>query len=244
MYTNTFITKYGNMTCFANDIVFNSELKNGKIYEEELIKDNIIPLFHNKNKEKNVILDIGSHIGSHTLIYSNLIKNSQIFAFEPQKEIFNLLEKNVNDNNLQNVKIFNNAVGHYNMDAYISNMLYDGYNCIVEYNTHKTFNYGGIGLGEYGEPTKMVTIDSLNLDSCDYIKIDVEGAEILVLIGGVNTITNFKPYIWFEKTDKIVTDEMKRSLNIDFELPNIFEFLNNIGYKFKPINNDNYLAYI
>ena len=37
---------------------------------------------------------------------------------------------------------------------------------------------------------KMVTVDSLNLENVDYMKIDVEGAESLVLLGAAETIKN------------------------------------------------------
>jgi FkbM family methyltransferase len=241
MYKGEFHTKYGKLTCFLNDIVFYSSLRNGKIYEEELIINNIIPLLNNKEDNK-VILDIGSHIGSHTILYSRLVKNSEIYSFEPQKEIFNLLKENVINNNLLNVKIFNNAVGHIITDTNMSNFLYDGYDCKIEYNTSKTLNYGGIGLGENGEKVKMITIDSLELNKCDYIKIDVEGSEILVLMGGINTILKFKPIIWFEKTDKKVTDEMKRNLKINFELKDTCDVLTNIGYNLYKIDDCNYLA--
>jgi len=242
MYKESFLTKYGKISCFLNDCVFYSSLKEGKIYEEDLIINNIIPLL-NKNEKEKIILDIGSHIGSHTILYSKLIKNIKcIYSFEPQKEIFKLLEDNINNNNLPNVKIFNNAIGHILTDTTMSSFLYDGYDCKIEYNTSKTLNYGGIGLGENGEKIKMITIDSLELDNCDYIKIDIEGSEILALMGGINTITKFKPIIWFEKTDKIVTDEMKRSLNINFKLKDPCNFLTDIGYNLKKIDENNYLA--
>ncbi len=241
MFKNTYVTKYGKMTCFKNDIVFNECLKKGKIFEEELILNNIIDLLNNNDNNK-ILLDIGSHIGSHSIIYSKLIKNSYIYAFEPQKEIFNLLEQNVKDNNLTNIKLFNNAVGHKTIKTTLSKNLYDGYNCNIEYNTNKSFNYGGIGLGEKGEQVEMITIDELNLDKCDYIKLDIEGAEILALIGGIETIKKFKPIIFFEKTDKIVSQEMINSLNINFEIQDTTFFLSNLGYKYKYIDNNNILA--
>ena len=76
MYSKKFITQYGSMTCFKNDIVFYTHLYAGKIYEEELIIDNIIPILNNITNGNNIIiLDIGSHIGSHTLLYSKLVPN-------------------------------------------------------------------------------------------------------------------------------------------------------------------------
>jgi FkbM family methyltransferase len=237
---NTYFTKYGNITCYNNDIVFSSLLSRGQIYEEELILNKIIPLLKNKNKQI-VMLDIGAHIGTHSILYSQLL-NCNILAFEPQSKIFNILKKNINDNNLQCVNIFNCAVGHINTVTTMSNMLYDGYNCKIEYDTNKILNYGGIGLGKDGELVQMINIDSLNLLGCDYIKIDVEGAEILALMGAKKTIEQFKPVIWFECTDKVVSQEMIESLNIDFNIPSVNDYLKSFGYKIYNLDQHNLIA--
>ena len=243
-----FNTKYGTIKVLQNDVAFVSELKKGKLYEEDLIVNKLVPLLQNKQNNSNddiIILDIGSHIGTHSLIYKSFIKNCKILCFEPQKPIFDLLNFNINTNNLANVITYNNAVGHEVMNTQLSNMLYDGYNCIIDYNNnHRPFNYGGIGLGENGEKINMITIDSLNLERCDYIKIDVEGAEILVLMGAVNTIKKYKPTIFFEHTDKNVSDEMKKGMNIVFDVPDIFDYLKGFDYTINRVDDNNYLAFI
>jgi len=124
----------------------------------------------------------------------------------------------------------------------MSKMLYDGYDCEIEYDTNKTLNYGGMGLGKNGEKVQMIKIDDLNLPGCDYIKIDVEGAEILALIGAKTTIETYKPVIWYEHTDKFVTQEMIESLNIDFEIPSVNVFLQSLGYKIYNLDQYNLLA--
>jgi FkbM family methyltransferase len=60
------------------------------------------------------------------------------------------------------------------------------------------------------------TIDSLNLDSLDFLKIDVEQAEMMVIEGAINTIRKYKPVIEFEN---------KRGENL-----HVLEFLEKIGY--------------
>lgn len=238
----TFQTKYGNITCYKNDVEFYKVLSSGKVYEEDMIVTNIIPLLTNDNEEK-VILDIGGHIGSHSLIYSKLV-NCKIHAFEPQKKIYELLKMNVENNNLTNCEINNCAVGHKETVTTLSNMIYDGYDCEVEYDISKPLNYGGLGLGKNGEEVKMITVDSLQLLKCDYIKMDVEGAEILVLMGATETINKFKPLIWFESTDKKVSSEMKESMGIDFELEDVPQYLhNNYGYRFYKLDDYNILGF-
>ena len=88
----------------------------------------------------------------------------------------------------------------------------------------------------------MISIDSLDLERCDYIKIDVEGAEILVLTGALNTINKYHPIIFFEETDKILSTEMIESMNINsvFETPR--ELLLKNGYHITNIDNNNCLA--
>ena len=238
---NTYSTKYGKFTCYNNDIVFSSSLQKGEIYEEYLIVDRIIPLLQNIGNEIT-ILDIGGHIGTHTILYSKLL-NCKILTFEPQKKIYDILMQNIKDNQLTNCITYNCAVGHDNITTTMSNMLYDGYNYEIKYDTNKIFNYGGIGLGKNGESVNMITIDSLNLEKCDYMKIDVEGAEILVVMGAFETIKKFKPMIWFEQTDKTVSDEMKDSMNINFKLQNVKEYLSQFGYNFYTLNEGNILAF-
>ena len=239
---NTYSTKYGKITCYNNDIVFSSLLQNGEIYEESLILEYIIPLLQKRSDKEITILDIGGHIGTHTIIYSKLL-NCKVLTFEPQQKIYEILTKNVEDNQLTKCITYNCAVGHNNIQTTLSNMLYDGYDCEIVYDTNKIFNYGGIGLGKNGESVNMITIDSLKLEQCDYMKIDVEGSEILVVMGAFETIRKFKPLIWFEQTDKFVSDEMKSSMNISIELQTVQEYLSQFGYTFYKLNEGNILAF-
>jgi len=62
----------------------------------------------------------------------------------------------------------------------------------------------------------MITIDELNLDGCDFIKIDVEGFEWGVLLGAIETIKKYKPIIFYEYADKYMTPEMCKIANIEY----------------------------
>jgi precorrin-6B methylase 2 len=59
-----------------------NELKCGKVHDKNLILNNIIPFL--QNDKSKIILDIGSHIGSHSIMYANILNNCKIYAFEPQ----------------------------------------------------------------------------------------------------------------------------------------------------------------
>ena len=50
-----------------------------------------------------VILDIGAGFGMYSLLFSRLYPNNQIIAFEPDPVLFNLLEKNIKINKINNI---------------------------------------------------------------------------------------------------------------------------------------------
>merc|ERR1711991_371808 len=60
----------------------------------------------------DVVFDIGSNIGVFTVPFAKKVGElGQVYAFEPQKVIYDLLQDNVNKNKLKNVKIFNVGMG-------------------------------------------------------------------------------------------------------------------------------------
>jgi FkbM family methyltransferase len=236
-----FQTSHGIMYALPNDEAFVKSLACGRVFEEDIVLKSVLPHI-TASPGKKVVLDVGGHIGSHTLLYAKYIPDSIVYTFEPQSVLFAILEKNIQANGLPNVRLYNNAVGHECRRCTMSKMLYDGYDCDIDYNTNKNLNYGGLQLGKNGEPTTMITIDSLKLPQCDYIKIDVEGAESLVLIGASETIQKFKPIIFFEYTDKRVNEEMKTSMGIATGVPDPVDFLLQQGYTITNIDENNKIA--
>jgi hypothetical protein len=73
----------------------------------------------------------------------------------------------------------------------------------------------------------------MNLTNVDYIKIDVEGSELNVLKGAINTIKQSSPIIEFEY-NKCALD----LFNITYK--DIETFLNNLNYVFDKRFDDNY----
>ena len=234
-------TPHGKMNCFENDVAFVHSLKQRKVFEEDMVLGTLVPMI-NAVEGKKVILDIGAHIGSHSLLYSKYIPDCEIHAFEPQTELYTLLVRNMDVNSLSNVKTYNMCVGHASRMCSMSKMLRDGYDCEIDYATTKSLNYGGMQLGLGGELTTMITVDSLHLQNCTYMKMDVEGAEPLVIMGALETIRKYKPIIFFEQTDKCVNDEMKASLSIDFDVPSSVPLLEKEGYTITNVDDNNKIA--
>lgn len=139
----------------------------------------------------NVVLDIGTNIGNHTLFYLLENKASKVYCFEPVQTTFSILEKNIKINNIEKkVSLSNVGIGQKKGHAIISN-----------YDSH---NIGGttIESDEDGE-INIIAIDEITFPSkIALVKIDVEGFELNVIKGMINTLNDHKPYITIEIRDK------------------------------------------
>jgi FkbM family methyltransferase len=136
-----------------------------------------------------VVADVGANIGSHTLLYSQLVgAEGRILAFEPQPKIFHMLCANLALNAVGNVTTYQAGVGQEIGTMRVSTPIED-----------KRVNFGGISLGDEGtEVVSIVTLDSLKLDRLDFVKVDVEGMEEAVIRGGAETLKRLKPKLYIE----------------------------------------------
>lgn len=204
------LKKYQPIASYSYDYISQTIAIDG-VYE---IKDLELINSFLKNKFPDVLkgtcLDIGANIGNHTLFYAKYFNN--IFSFEPLPMNFKLLEINTND--LKNVKIFNYAIGAENFSR---DFFYDYRN--LGGSSFKNINHDS--LNKLSLPIKK--LDDLNLDlvNVTFIKLDVEGSEIDVIKGGLNTIKKTFPIIAFEQQKN------------DFQngTSKVIEELKKIGYK-------------
>jgi hypothetical protein len=83
-------------------------------------------------------------------------------------------------------------------------------------------NFGGVELSSEpsgGTSVDIITIDSLNLDACRLIKIDVEGMETEVIAGGTKTIKRLRPILYVESDRKQNAAELILAiLGLDYRL--------------------------
>ena len=125
-----------------------------------------------------VVLDVGAHLGYYTRIFSQLVGESGVvFAFEPCPENYPILKHNLSAASFHNVKIINKAVSEQNGSA--SLFISSG---------HSMHSLNAGFEDEQGKvDVETIALDSFfaenNIDNVDFIKIDVEGAEPLVLRG-------------------------------------------------------------
>lgn len=201
-------TKYGYINVMTNDFIGKYFLKN-KYWDDDNINNILLVIKQNKS-----IIDIGANIGSHTLQYSKYIDDGcKVYSFEPQTFLFkNLLSKTVADNELKNVELFNCALGHKNIDGSMNKLCDKGRE--LNYNINSETNFGGLNLGKGGEKISIKTLDSFNFDNIGFIKIDVEGAEKLVILGAIQTLKRNRPIVLYENNYKQITNDMRKMFNL------------------------------
>ena len=198
----TYNTEYGLVTLYKNELWIGGEFQRGDYWDI----DTLLKLREYVNPNRN-ILEIGGHCGTSTLVYSSFLNNeNKIYVYEPQNNMYNLLVKNINQNNLQNKIIPNNlGVFCYEGNGKMNNIDIDATGCEVKkrYNEEidSACNFGGIGLGNDGEDIKLTTIDSMKLDDIGYIHCDAQGSENFIFSKGIETITKYRPVILYEDNE-------------------------------------------
>ena len=198
-FINNYNTKYGKISLYKNEIYIGDSFDKNIYWDE----DTLLKLKKYINPDRN-ILEIGGHCGTSTIVYSTFLNNNKkIYVFEPQKNMYNLLVKNINQNNLEYKIIpYNKGLFCYNGIGIMNDIDLDGGGGIVSkrYNEEIDMkcNYGGIGLGKNGEKIYLTTIDSLNLDDIGFIHCDAQGSENFIFSKSINTIRKFRPIILYE----------------------------------------------
>ena len=92
-------------------------------------------LFEQICKEGDIVIEVGANIGAHTVYLSKLVGKGVVFAFEPQRLVFQNLCANLAINSISNVFAYQEAVGEEN-----------GNIVIPECDFRKNNNFGGINI--------------------------------------------------------------------------------------------------
>ncbi|MBQ9479069.1 MAG: FkbM family methyltransferase, partial [Selenomonadaceae bacterium] len=135
----------------------------------------------------SVVVDVGANIGNHTLFFANELNAAKIIAFEPIASTFKILNFNIRLNRLDDrVELRNEGLSNR-----------QGRAAVGVYNPNNT---GGTVLNEEGNDgdISVMTLDALNLQSIALLKIDVEGMEMKVLEGALETIKRTRPIVFVE----------------------------------------------
>lgn len=189
---------------------------NFMVYDEAEEMDMILKLL----KPGDVVFDIGANVGWYTINILLKCKGTSVYSFEPIESSYQYLKKNLTLNNLNTDKAYNIGFSDENkkvkfyfdikfsMASSMANLREEEDTVLVDCEVKKLDDF---------------VSTMLSLERLDFIKCDVEGAELFVFKGAIETIKKYKP---------IIFSEMLRKWTAKFNYhPNqIIHFLKDLGY--------------
>lgn len=183
---------------------------NHEIYEAEEID-----LINKYFKGGGAFVDIGANVGNHSIVIGSRQEVTKLIAFEPNIKAFSQLAFNLAINNVMHkASIYNLALSNKKSLCKLS----------IPYGNH-----GGASISEKmpskGNIESELLVgtevgDAIVNEKVDFIKIDVEGHEVEVLLGLVKLLKNNKPNLFIEISHRESDDLYHR----------VEEILTPIGY--------------
>lgn len=180
------------------------------------------------------IVDIGGGVGDFTLLAASVHPENKVFVYEPTPSTYNLLTKNIQLNQITNVKSYPNAI--WSCDGEI----------LIDTEVGEPVQFTSQAITQAENPSSgKVIVTSYSMASlfqitgitkCDLMKFDCEGAEYEIL---------FKtPEEVLECIDRIVMEYHDNLL--EYTHLDILRFFRNKGYKVTVFPNvvHDYLGYI
>lgn len=170
-------------------------------------------------KSGDTCLDVGANFGYYSTLMSQSVgPRGKVFAFEPLPHTLEILKNNIILNEIENILVNSNALDEtagektlYLADIGIS---------------------GSFKLHKYSKSFKEFTCTSITLDSfviknaiksIDFIKADIEGAELAMIKGAKNTIITHQPILQLE-----IQESSTKLFN--YTTNEIFEYILELGY--------------
>lgn len=170
---------------------------------------NMLPILKPLLPEGGTVIDVGAFIGDHTEFYALRVgPKGVVIAFEPNPEAFECLWHNMQ--RYPNVICRGDAVSNSESPIFLQPDPNAG---AAHATTHPT-----------DTELKCVTIDSLLIKECHFIKLDCEGMEPLALHGARETIMKHRPTLLIEVNEGALARQ-------GFNGATIFAILKHYGYK-------------
>jgi len=202
---------------FSESYLLKRRLKRAinKNYEKEL---KIIERYSDKTKDA---LDIGVYRGVYTYKLSENFKT--VHSFEPNPLLYPYLEKNLNKI-IKNIKLYNVALSDKNNETELKLPLRT--TSMFKDNIEELFQLGAATIHPDNKiekykniPIKTKRLDDIGIkNSIGFIKIDVEGHEKNVVIGGKSLILKNKPVMLVEIEKKHTNKPIIETINFIKEL--------------------------
>lgn len=194
------------------------ETLNFEVYEEEETRE-VCRLV----KDGSTILDVGGNMGWYSILLASKFPNCEVHTFEPLPMTYDVLLQNIELNMLKNI-----TCNNFGISDQIGEFTF-------YFNANGSGNASQRNLSEADNTESLVcsvsTIDTyvqtLGLEPA-FIKIDIEGGELLALRGAAETIKSCRPTIFCE-----ILRKWCRAF--EYDPSDIFSLMRHHGYTCKAV---------
>lgn len=166
---------------------------------------------HVKMMEGETFIDVGANVGSYTLTVANAYrhKSVKVIAVEAHPDNFQALCRNIKANNFTNVNAINKAASDRKGVVTLYERSQDGIRADSDlYSLETSFVAHNNQVHIKGKPLQLdcdTLDDMVGNQGADVMKVDVEGAEISALRGGINTLKRLRKVIVEVHGDNLLT---------------------------------------
>jgi len=192
-----------------------------KIYYLKSFEKEETSLIRRIAKKDWICFDIGANVGYYSLLFASLCKNGEIHSFEPLPPCYHLLSANILLNNLNNIRVNNFALSNYSG--------------LAKFSVSQKWETSSFIHTERDPLEEIIQVEVCRLDDyvidnsierIDFMKIDVEGAEKLVLEGSLETLSKkeLKPKMCLMELYDL------NFIHYHTSIDEIVKFLNSYGY--------------
>ncbi len=165
-------------------------------------KDEGREVLFSKVSKGDTVIDVGANVGDTLMNFAKSVgEEGLVFGFEPDKNNFRRLTKNISLNDsIKNMMAYNIGLGDEEGEY------------LIKMNETEPGNAGSkriIGASKSDSPNEMKVIvkklddymEHLKVTKVDFIKMDIEGFELKALKGAIGTIKKYKPMLFLELHD-------------------------------------------
>ena len=185
-----------------------------------------LPILNECLKSDSIIIDVGAHAGQFTKLFSALVPEGHVYAFEPGGYASSILKKVIHLYRLKNVTHINKGLGKQ----------YKKENLNIPVKQSGSLGFGLSHIGNntqdvrttVSETIEIIMLDTFaeneNLEKIDFIKADIEGWEMQLLLGAKSIIQKWHPILTLEINRRF----MERAEDTPEQL---WKFLSDNGYE-------------
>ncbi|OGG33301.1 hypothetical protein A3G68_06830, partial [Candidatus Gottesmanbacteria bacterium RIFCSPLOWO2_12_FULL_42_10] len=131
-----------------------------------------------------IVVDAGSYLGGFTFYTAKKVgKAGKVIAFEPDPRNFEVLKKSVDNSKLENIILINKALGNTVKKVELESANHFS-SVVIKTSKRLTF--------EIQQTTLDQELKNFGIFDIDFIKINIEGAEVDALKGATKTLLNTK----------------------------------------------------